>query len=83
MSEQTTSQAILHHKFNRHKQFSCTYLCTLRSYLDFEHVIGISPQAPQDVAWDADIDLISLVGTDGCQEAIYRGGGRGDDWGTH
>ena len=76
-------QAMLHHKFNRHKQFPCTYLCTLQTYLDFEHMIGISAQAPQDVPWDADMDLISLVRTDGRQEAIYRGGGRGDDWWSH
>lgn len=55
---------------------------TSRSYLDLENVIGISPQAPQDVARDADVDLVSFVGTDRRQEAIDRCGGRGDNrWG--
>ena len=52
---------------------------TSRSYLDLENVIGISPQAPQDVARDADVDLVSFVGTDRRQEAIDRCGGRGDN----
>lgn len=56
---------------------------TSRSYLDLENVIGISPQAPQDVARDADVDLVSFVGTDRRQEAIDRCGGRGDNRWRH